>query len=96
LNNKVTFSLFLCARHGPILTSLQAGSKIKVISRELIVTSQTSIFAYYFTTNTTEHCFYTVFGVAIYTVNSLEIMIILQSARYSDVKIGLDRAQHCT
>jgi len=43
-----THSLFPCARAGPILTSLGAGCKIKVIFREFIATelSQTLVFTY--------------------------------------------------
>jgi len=59
---------------GPILASLWAGYKIKVIPGNFC--------------NTANHSFYIVFGVTIHIVNSLERKLILQPA-HSDIKTGL-------
>jgi len=76
------------------LTSLRAGYKIKVrerlFLREFIATPQTIVFTYYIATSQINY-FHTFCGVAIHTVNSLEITLILKPAR-SDVKINLARA----
>jgi len=58
----ITNSLFPCARVKPILTSLQAGCKIKVISREFVATPQTIVFT--FNIATPQTIVFTVCGVA--------------------------------
>jgi len=59
------------------LTSLRTGCKIKIISMEFIATPQPIVLTYNIATG---NCFYTVCGVAIHTVNSMEMMLILQPA----------------
>jgi len=73
-----SYGLLPCVWAGPILTSLQADFKIKIISRELIATSQTIVF--------------TQFVVLYARTNSLEKTLILQPA-LNDVKIGPARAR---
>jgi len=71
---------------GLILNSLGANCRIKLISKKFITTLQIIVFAELLF-NTTVHCFHTICGVAMHTVNSLEITFILQMAS-SDIKIS--------
>jgi len=80
------WSLFPCARSGPILTSLRVGCNIKGYFQGVYC-------------NITDHCFciitlqyygpffHTIYGVVMHTVNSLKITLFYNQP-VSDVKIG--------